>query len=64
MVWGCFSAKEVGSLAFIKGNMNSQDCIKILKTHLRQSAENLGILRSFKFYQNNDPKHKTHKTYE
>ena len=33
--------------------------LDILKQNLKQSAEKFGLLRSFKFYQdNNDPKHK------
>lgn len=60
MVWGCMSAAGVGNLAFIEGNMNKYDYINILKNNLRDSAEKLGILNSFKFYSDNDPKHTSH----
>lgn len=64
IVWGCFSTNGVGTLVFIDGNMNGDMYVAILKENLRQSAEKLGILSSFKFYQDNDPKHKARKTRE
>lgn len=57
MVWGCFSANGVGSLVFIDEIMNAKLYIDILKKNLRQNAAKLGIINSFKFYQDNDPKH-------
>lgn len=60
MVWGCISAKGVGNLVFIDGIMNKESYLNILKENLRQSAERMGILQTFKFYQDNDPKHKAH----
>jgi len=64
MVWGCFSAQGVGCLAFIDTTMTADGYIKILKDNLHQSAEKMKISKSFKFYQDNDPKHKAYKTRE
>lgn len=64
MVWGCFGASGVGSLVFIEGTMTADSYIDILREHLHASAEKLGIRRTFKFYQDNDPKHKAMKTRE
>lgn len=58
MVWGCFAASGVGSLEFIEGTMTAKDYIEVLKKNLRSSAEKLGLLNSYQFYQDNDPKHK------
>lgn len=60
MVWGCMSAQGVGNLVFIDSTMNHHMYLNILKQNLKSSAENMGILNSFKFYQDNDPKHKAH----
>lgn len=59
MVWGCFSAAGVGNLVFIEGIMNKEGYLKILQDNLLQSAEKMGISKTFKFYQDNDPKHKS-----
>lgn len=64
MVWGCFAASGVGSLEFIDGNMTADSYIDILRRNLHSSAEKLGVRSTFKFYQDNDPKHKAHKTRE
>ena len=48
ILWGCISSTGVDEMAYLK----------ILKDNLHKSAENQGIGDSFKFYQNNDPKHK------
>jgi len=62
MIWGCISSRGVGDLAFIENTMNAQQYLQILKTHLKASAENFGLITDnrpkFKFYQDNDPKHK------
>lgn len=34
--------------------------LNVKKRNLKQSAEKLGILDNFKYYQDNDPKHKAH----
>ena len=62
MVWGCFSKNGAGALVFIEGNTDTDMYIDILKKNLRSSAERLDIVRTFKFYQHNDPKHKAYKT--
>lgn len=58
MVWGCMSAAGTGELAFIEGNMDQNMYLDILKNNLKKSAEKLGIIENFSFYQDNDPKHK------
>lgn len=64
MVWGCFAASGVGSLHFVDKTMTAADYVAILKANLRQSAEKLGLLRSYHFYQDNDPKHSAYITRE
>lgn len=58
MVWGCISTMGVGNLVFIDTIMDKNVYLNLLKNNLHQSAENMGIRDSFKFYQDNDPKHK------
>lgn len=57
MVWGCVSWNGVGALHFIEGNMNKHMYLDILKQHLKASAEKMGLTNTFRFYQDNDPKH-------
>lgn len=64
MVWGCFSAAGVGELVFIDGIMDQNVYLNLLKQNLKKSAEKLGIGSSFKFYQDNDPKHTAFKVRE
>lgn len=59
MVWGCMSSAGVGNLCFVDGKMDRFGYLNILKENLKQSAEKLGILENFAFYQDNDPKHKS-----
>ncbi len=61
MVWGCFAESGVGSLVFIRGIMNADKCIDILREHLRSSAEKLVIFETFYLYQDNDSKYKAYK---
>lgn len=58
MVWACMSAAGVGNLQFIETTMDKTAYLEILKANLLQSAEKLGIADVFRFYQDNDPKHK------
>ncbi|XP_065363321.1 uncharacterized protein LOC135956697 [Calliphora vicina] len=58
MVWACMSSSGVGNLQFIETTMNKDVYLDILKANLLQSAEKLGIRQQFRFYQDNDPKHK------
>lgn len=64
MVWGCISSKGVGDLAFIENTMDAEQYLNILKCHLINSANKFGFNGDnkprFKFYQDNDPKHKAH----
>lgn len=60
MVWGCMSSAGVGELRYIEETMTKEVYLDILKDSLHQSAEKLGIRGSFKFYQDNDPKHKAY----
>ena len=55
MVWGCMSAYGVGELVFIDEYMDKLKYLQILKENLKKSAENMGILDTYKFYQDNDP---------
>lgn len=57
MVWACMSAAGVGKLQFIESTMDKLVYLNILKNNLLQSAEKLGIKDTFRFYQDNDPKH-------
>lgn len=60
MVWGCMSAAGVGNLVFIEGIMDKMCYLNILRDNLKCSAEKLGLGTTFQFYQDNDPKHKSH----
>lgn len=59
MVWACMSSSGVGNLQFIENTMDKNMYLDILKANLLQSAEKLGIRDEFRFYQDNDPKHKS-----
>lgn len=59
MVWGCMSAKGVGSLCFVDGIVN----LKILKDHLLPSIEELQSNdKDYIFQQDGAPCHKSKKT--
>lgn len=60
MVWGCISYNGVGKLHFIEGNMNKLMYLDILRENLGASVESLGLSKQYKFYQDNDPKHKSY----
>jgi len=57
MLWGCFGAKGPGKLVCIKGKMDKDMYLDILKENLQSSFWDLGLSWHFKFVQNNDPKH-------
>lgn len=62
MIWGCISIRGVGNIAFIENTMDVKQYLQILKTNLKSSAEKFGLITDnmakFKFYQDNDPKHR------
>lgn len=60
LVWGCMSAHGTGNLQVIEGIMDKRAYLDILKKNLKASAEKMGLLDRFKFYQDNDPKHKSY----
>lgn len=60
MVWSHMSAAGVGDLVIIEGIMDQHAYFDILKTHLRSSVEKMGILDTFRFYQDNNPKYKSY----
>ncbi len=49
----------MGEPTFIEGNTDKRMYKDILEKNLRRSAEKLGILSTYKFYQDNDAKHKS-----
>lgn len=49
MVWDWLSSAGVSNLHFIEGS--------ILKQNVKQTAEKLGIINNFAFYEGVDPKH-------
>jgi len=57
IVWDCISSKGVGELIFIDGILDKNKYLSILKDNLIKSANNMNVRDSFKFYQDNDPKH-------
>ena len=63
MFWGCMSAKGVGHLIPIKGNINSATYIRILSNNLIRSAKKME-LDSFVFQQDGAPCHRAKNTEE
>uniref|UniRef100_A0A034VZC2 Transposable element Tcb1 transposase n=1 Tax=Bactrocera dorsalis TaxID=27457 RepID=A0A034VZC2_BACDO len=51
---------EVGNLTFIEETMNKHVHLKVLQENLLQSARKLQTEDDFRFYQDNDPKCKSH----
>lgn len=60
MVWGYISAKGVGNLYRINGNMNAKMYHQILIHHMKPSASRLFGNRVWYFVHDNDPKHTAH----
>lgn len=54
------SAHGVGNLHIINGIIDKIVYLNILKNNLKQSAVKMGLSDSFKFYQDNDPRHKSY----
>jgi len=63
MVWGCMSAKGVGTLHFIDGIMNADMYIDILRDQMLPSVRQLKQ-RRYVFQHDNDPKHTAKKVTE
>lgn len=59
MVWGCMSASGVGKLVFIDGIMEKTQYLRILQENLQASVDQLELGTGYRFYQDNDPKHKS-----
>lgn len=57
-VWGCISTSGVGELVFIEDILDKNKYLDLLKQNLIKSATKMNIANHFKFYQDNDPKHK------
>lgn len=57
MVWGCISSSGVGELVFIEGIMDHKMYLALLKDNLPKSALTMNVSETYKFYQDNDPKH-------
>ncbi len=49
----------MGNLVFIEGALNKEGYLKIFRDNVLQSAEKMGLGDHFKFWQDNDPKHKS-----
>ena len=64
MFWWCFSAAGTGRLVTIEAEMNGAKYREILEENLLQSAQDLGLGRSFTFQQDNDPKQRAKTTQE
>lgn len=62
MVWGCFAWSGARNLVQIDGKMNVNKYIDILLHNLKSSARKIGSPKDWIFQQDNDPKHKAHKT--
>lgn len=57
MLWGAMGANGTGNLYEIRGIMDKNVYLDILKTNLKPSAQKLNMPRLFYFQQDNDPKH-------
>lgn len=62
LVWGCMAANGVGNLIFVDEIMTATVYVNILRHNLKQSAQKLGLEKTFLFQQDNDPKHRARKT--
>ena len=57
MLWGYFSAGGTGALHKIDGIMRQENCVDILKQHLKTSVRKLKLCGKWVFQMDNDPKH-------
>ncbi|GFV05152.1 transposable element Tc1 transposase [Trichonephila clavipes] len=63
MVWGSFSASGPGTLHLIEGKMDQNVYLGILKTNLPLCVQKLSLGNNWRFYQDNDPKHKAYRVH-
>ncbi|GFU82573.1 transposable element Tcb1 transposase [Trichonephila clavipes] len=61
MVWESFSATGPGALNFVEGRMDQNVYLDILKTNLPLRVEKHSLGNNWRFYQDNDPKHKAYR---
>ena len=54
MLWGCFAAGETGALHKIDGIMRQENCVDILKQHLKTSVRKLKLGRKWVFQKDNE----------
>lgn len=59
VVWGCMSSAGVGKLEIIESTMTKHVYLDLLQLNLLRSSEDVGIRDIFRFYQDNDAKHKS-----
>lgn len=65
MVWGCMTAKGIGHLTKIEGNMDAELYCEILRDELMNSLEYRDLnVADVLFQQDNDPKHTSKKAKE
>ena len=64
MVWECISHHEVGTLAFVKGNLNAQVYQDILENNLWPVTAKYFPSEDFIFQDDNAPVHKARSTVE
>uniref|UniRef100_A0AAZ3S7P5 Tc1-like transposase DDE domain-containing protein n=1 Tax=Oncorhynchus tshawytscha TaxID=74940 RepID=A0AAZ3S7P5_ONCTS len=57
MLWGCFAVGETSALHKIDGIVREDNCVDILKRHLKTSVRKLKLSRKWVFQMDNDPKH-------
>jgi transposase len=58
-IWGCFSAKGVGSIVVFDSAMNAAQLLHIFKQHLIQDARRFWPRQRWKFLQDNAPYHRS-----
>ncbi|GFV75613.1 transposable element Tcb1 transposase [Trichonephila clavipes] len=61
MVWGSFSAAGPGTLHFIERRMTQNVYLDILETNLPLCVQKLSVGNYWRYYQDNDSKHKTYR---
>ena len=67
MVWGCIFSKRVGIIRILDEIMTKEVYLDILKNELIASLKKFGFIDpviqnkfNYKYYQDNDPKHKSY----